>query len=187
MIYFELFLGFLEVGCLAFGGAYGSIPLIRDLVIAKAWLNEELLTYMIAVSESTPGPIMINIATFIGSSQAGLLGAIIATIAVIIPPFVLIILITASLKTALKNDYVQAALRGLKPCVAGIVLATGLYMVIKNGFYQGGAVSFNQQSSVLTIFLIVTLLGYGQFFKKKLAAIPLIIIAAIAGVIFYGL
>ena len=95
MIYLELFLGFLEVGCFSFGGAYGAIPLIRDVVLSYGWLSEEMLTYMIAVSESTPGPIMVNLATYVGSSQAGLLGSLAATIAVVLPAFVIILLITA--------------------------------------------------------------------------------------------
>lgn len=74
MIYFDLILGFLKVGCFAFGGAYGAIPLIRDVVLNYGWLTDEELTYMIAVSESTPGPIMVNLATYIGSTQAGLPG-----------------------------------------------------------------------------------------------------------------
>ena len=74
MIYLDLFLGFLKVGCFAFGGAYGAIPLIRDVVMSYGWLRDEMLTYMIAVSESTPGPIMVNLATYIGSNQAGFLG-----------------------------------------------------------------------------------------------------------------
>ena len=80
MIYLDLFLGFLKVGLFAFGGAYGAIPLIRDVVLSYGWLSDEALAYMIAVSESTPGPIMVNLATYVGSSQAGLIGAIIATV-----------------------------------------------------------------------------------------------------------
>lgn len=68
MIYLELLLGFLKVGLFTFGGGYGAIPLIRDVVLSYGWLDEEMLTYMIAVSESTPGPIMVNLATYIGSS-----------------------------------------------------------------------------------------------------------------------
>ena len=117
MIILDLFLGFLKVGCFAFGGAYGAIPLIRDVVMSYGWLSDEMLTYMIAVSESTPGPIMVNLATYVGSSQAGFLGAVVATLAVVLPSFLIILLVTALLKTALKNKYVQAVLRGLKPCV----------------------------------------------------------------------
>ena len=91
MIYFDLILGFLKVGCFAFGGAYGAIPLIRDVVLNYGWLTDEELTYMIAVSESTPGPIMVNLATYIGSTQAGLPGGILATLAVVLPSFLIIL------------------------------------------------------------------------------------------------
>ena len=69
MIYLDLLIGFLKVGCFAFGGAYGAIPLIRDVVMSYGWLSEDMLTYMIAVSESTPGPIMVNLATYVGITQ----------------------------------------------------------------------------------------------------------------------
>ena len=98
MIYLDLFLGFLRVGLFAFGGAYGAIPLIRDVVLSYGWLTDEALTYMIAVSESTPGPIMVNLATYVGSSQAGFLGAVIATLAVVLPSFVIILLVMIALK-----------------------------------------------------------------------------------------
>lgn len=124
MIYLDLFLGFLKVGCFAFGGAYGAIPLIRDVVMSYGWLSDEMLTYMIAVSESTPGPIMVNLATYIGSSQAGFLGAVIATLAVVLPSFLIILLVTSLLKTALKNKYVQA------------VLPTFIYCFLKCPFYK---------------------------------------------------
>ena len=104
MILLELFIGFLKVGCFAFGGAYGAIPLIRDVVLSHGWLDDEMLTYMIAVSESTPGPIMVNLATYVGSSQAGIPGALIATLAVVLPSFLLILLVTALLKTALSSS-----------------------------------------------------------------------------------
>ena len=115
MIYLDLLIGFLKVGCFAFGGAYGAIPLIRDVVLSYGWLSDERLTDMIAVSESSPGPIMVNLATYVGSSQAGLFGALIATVAVVTPPFLIILLLTILLKTALKNQYAAAVLGALKP------------------------------------------------------------------------
>ena len=159
MIYLDLFLGFLKVGCFAFGGAYGAIPLIRDVVMSYGWLSDEMLTYMIAVSESTPGPIMVNLATYIGSSQAGFLGAVIATLAVVLPSFLIILLITALLKTALKNKYVQAVLRGLKPCVIGIVLATGIYMVLGNCFGTIPEIKVNIQAISITALLVASIFG----------------------------
>ena len=187
MIYLDLFLGFLKVGCFAFGGAYGAIPLIRDLVMSYGWLSDEMLTYMIAVSESTPGPIMVNLATYIGSSQAGFLGAMIATLAVVLPSFLIILLVTALLKTALKNKYVQAVLRGLKPCVIGIVLAMGIYMVLSNCFGAISALKVNVQAIILTTILVASMFGYKHFAKKKLSPILLIVISAVAGVIVYGI
>ena len=187
MIYFDLFLGFLKVGCFAFGGAYGAIPLIRDVVMSYGWLSDEMLTYMIAVSESTPGPIMVNLATYIGSSQAGFFGAVIATLAVVLPSFLIILLVTALLKTALKNKYVQAVLRGLKPCVIGIVLATGIYMVLGNCLGGFSAIKINVQAIIITALLIASMFGYKHFAKKKLSPILLIVIAAVAGVVIYGI
>ena len=187
MIYLDLFLGFLKVGCFAFGGAYGAIPLIRDVVMSYGWLNDEMLTYMIAVSESTPGPIMVNLATYIGSSQAGFLGAVITTLAVVLPSFLIILLVTALLKTALKNKYVQAVLRGLKPCVIGIVLATGIYMVLSNCFGTISAIKVNVQAIIITVILAASMLGCKNFAKKKLSPILLIVISAITGIIIYGI
>ena len=187
MIYLDLFLGFLKVGCFAFGGAYGAIPLIRDVVLSYGWLSDEMLTYMIAVSESTPGPIMVNLATYIGSSQAGFLGTVIATLVVVLPSFLIILLVTALLKTALKNKYVQAVLRGLKPCVIGIVLATGIYMVLGNCFGTITAIKVNMQAIIITALLVASMLGYKHFVKKKLSPILLIVISAATGMLVYGI
>ena len=102
MICFDLLIGFLKVGLFAFGGAYGAIPLIRDVVLTYGWIGDDMLT-LIAVSESTPGPIMVNLATYVGSSQAGVWGALIATAAVVLPSFIIILLIMVLLKKLLKN------------------------------------------------------------------------------------
>lgn len=185
MIYLDLFLGFLKVGCFAFGGAYGAIPLIRDVVMSYGWLSDEMLTYMIAVSESTPGPIMVNLATYIGSSQAGFWGAVAATLAVVLPSFLIILLVMALLKTSLKNKYVQAVLRGLKPCVTGIVLGTGIYMVFSNCFGKVSAVSMNIPAIIVTVLLVAIMFIYKKVAGKKLSPIMLIITAAFLGMGIY--
>ena len=183
MILLDLFLGFLKVGCFAFGGAYGAIPLIRDVVTSYGWLTDEALTYMIAVSESTPGPIMVNLATYVGSSQAGILGAIIATAAVVLPSFIIILLITALLTAVIKNKYVQAVLRGLKPCVIGIVLATGVFMVLRNCFGMITDISIDFRAIIITAILVAAMFGYRFMLKKKLSPIMLIAISAVLGII----
>lgn len=184
MIYLELLLGFLKVGCFAFGGAYGAIPLIRDVVLSYGWLSDEQLTYLIAVSESTPGPIMVNLATFVGSSQAGLLGSVLATLAVVLPSFIIILVLMAILKTALKNKHFQAVLRGLKPSIIGIILATGIYMVVKNCISVDMAVDY--RNLITTVLLVGGILVYREVRKKELSPIILICCSAFVGMVVYG-
>ena len=186
MIYLDLLIGFLKVGLFAFGGAYGAIPLIRDVVLAYGWLNDEMLTYMIAVSESTPGPIMVNLATYVGSSQAGFPGALIATAAVVLPSFIIILLIMVLLKKLLKNPYVQAILRGIKPCIIGIILATGLYMILHNCVDSSIQFSLNTTAIIMTVVLSAVYFGSGKILKKGISPIGLIGISAVAGIIIYG-
>ena len=184
MIYWELLIGFLQVGCFAFGGAYGAIPLIRDIVLSYGWLDDEALTYMIAISESTPGPIMVNMATYIGSSQGGFWGALIATAAVVLPSFCIILLVMVLLKTLLDHPSVQAILRGLKPCIIGIILATGVDMILSNSL--PGHIP-DWKALGLTAILAAILFGCKWKFKKKIPPITLICIAAVLGIFTYGI
>ena len=186
MIYADLLIGFLKVGLFAFGGAYGAIPLIRDVVLSYGWLDDEMLAYMIAVSESTPGPIMVNLATYVGSSQAGFWGALIATTAVVLPSFLFILLIMALLKKLLKNPYVQAILRGMKPCIIGIILATSLYMILRTCFGSVSNPSTDTTAILLTAVLSAAYFGSGKLMKKGLSPIALIGISAIMGILVYG-
>lgn len=186
MTLLQLFLGFLKVGCFAFGGAYGAIPLIRDVVLSHGWLTDEALSTMIAVSESTPGPIMVNLATYVGSSRAGLLGAAVATVAVVLPSFVIVLLLTALLRKAWQNAYVQAILRGMKPCVIGIVLATGAYLLLSHCFGTLRAPAFDVRATAIALALAACMLLYRLATKKKLSPILLIVIAAVLGVVVYA-
>ena len=181
MIYLELFLGFLKVGCFTFGGGYGAVPLIREVVLSHGWLSEEMLACMIAVSESTPGPIMVNMATYVGSSQAGFPGAAVATAAVVLPSFFIILLIAVLLGALVKNPWAQAVLRGLKPCVTGMVMATGIRMILENCLPAGA----DLRAVVLTAVLAGLMYGYRHIRKKKLPPTHLILLAALAGILVY--
>ena len=179
MIYLELLMGFLKVGCFTFGGAYSAIPLIRDVVLSYNWLSDEELSYMIAVSESTPGPIMVNLATYVGSSQAGFWGAVLATLAVVLPSFFVILLVMNLLKTVLKSKYAQAVLQGVKPCMIGIILATGLTMIRNNISVT------DPKTLVITGILAAVMFGSRPILKKKVSPIGLIILAACLGIVLY--
>ena len=186
MIYLDLFIGFLKVGLFAFGGAYGAISLIRDVVLSYGWLSEEMITYMIGVSESTPGPIMINLATYVGSSQGGVLGALIATLSVVLPSFITILLVMIILKKVLKNPYVQAALGGMKSCVIGIILATGIFMMLQPCLGGLQDMSVDVTAIIMTVVLGAVYFGSRKFFKRGISPIGLIGISAISGVLVYG-
>ena len=183
MILLELFWGFLKVGCFAFGGAYGAIPLIRDVVLSYGWLSDEALTRMIAVSESTPGPIMVNLATYVGSSQAGLAGSLLATLAVVLPSFLIILLVTGAMQKALKNRWVQWALRGMKPCVIGIVLATGLSFLCRSVIVQSAV---DLRAVLVLLLLLAAKALLPRLLQRKLSTIGLILFSAVLGVLFYG-
>lgn len=194
-MYLDLFLGFLKVGLFSFGGAYGAIPVIREVVMANGWVTEEKFAYLLAISESTPGPIMVNTATYIGNevgSQAygplgGLLGSAIATFTVCLPAFVIILVLSMLLKNFLKNQYVQAVLDGIKPCIIGIILATGLHMIVQNAVANGIHISKNWQSLIIMIILVVAMFIYKKIKKKAISPILLIAVSAVSGMVIYGM
>ena len=148
MIYIQLFLSFFEIGLFTFGGGYAMISLIRDKTLAFGWLTEDELLNMIAVSESTPGPIAVNMATFVGSMEGGILGSLVATLGVVLPSFIIILLISAVVKGLLKYKGVQAFLNGVRPCIVSLIIGTAVTMSLGTllGFtsvYSGFAVDID--------------------------------------------
>ena len=132
MIYLKLFWAFFEIGALSFGGGYGMISLIREKVSLYGWITEEELLNLIAISEATPGPIAINMATFVGSEQGGIFGALCATLGAILPSFFLVLVIVAFIKNLLKFAGVNAFLKGAQPAVIGLITATAGVMLLSN-------------------------------------------------------
>ena len=190
MIYLKLFLTFLKIGAVSFGGGYGMIALVREEVLKNAWLTEEGFSNFIAVAESTPGPIAINMATFIGSSQAGILGALLTTLGVVLPSFIIIILIASLLTNFLNYKGVKVAFFGIKPVITGLIIATGLTMFLSSLFSiktVKDSFSFDYKALIILAVIILSSLLYKKLFKKKPSAILLIIISAILGLILYSL
>ena len=189
MIYLELFLTFLQVGAVSFGGGYAMISLIREKVLLHGWLTEDELLNMIAVSESTPGPIAVNMATFVGSAQGGILGSLLATLGVVLPSFIIILLIAAVIRNFLKYKGIQAFLSGIRPCVVGLILATAVTLFLSTVV---GVTSVNSKISAdfrgLAIFgiLLAGSLISAKIFKKKPSPILMILISAGLGMLFYS-
>jgi len=190
MIILELFLVFLKVGAVSFGGGIGMLAIIRDEVTARGWMAESELLNMVAVSESTPGPIAVNIATFIGSEQGGILGALAATLGVIIPSFIIILIIAALIGNLLKFAGVKAFLGGLRPCVVGLIIATAITMLLSSliGFttYNGG-VNVDVRGIIIFAILVAAAFIIKKAFKKNPSPIVMILISAGLGMIFYGI
>ena len=187
MIYLELFLTFFKIGLFTFGGGYAMIPLISNAVVKSNWLTSEEFLNFVAVCESTPGPIAINMATFVGSSQGGILGSICATSGVVLPSFFIILAILVILKKFLKYKGVQGFLAGVRPCVVGLIVATAIIIgmsTLMSVSSIGDKIIF--QWKEIVIFLLIAIIGfiYKKIRDKKISPILLICISAIFGIIF---
>ena len=187
----DLFLTFLKIGAVSFGGGYAMIPLLSDEVLSHGWLTDAELMNFIAVSESTPGPIAINMATFIGASQGGFIGAILATIGVVLPAFIIILIVASIVKGLLQFAGVKAFLEGVRPVVVGLIIATAITILLSVLFsletVYDLVVAFDWKALVIFSCVATTHIVYKKIKKKAISPIILIIISAILGMLFYGL
>lgn len=184
MIYLLLFWTFFKIGLFTIGGGYAMIPMIRSEVISVGWLTEaELLDFM-AISESTPGPFAVNMATFVGFNEMGFLGAACATLGVILPSFILIIIISQIVAKFLSNKYVKFALCGVRPVVVGLIGSVAvslIYSGIKLDFlnFSFGKISYASLGIMILTFVL-------SKFKKTKNPIILILISGVLGIILFG-
>lgn len=187
MIYIRLFLAFLKIGAVSFGGGYGMISLIRETVLTNSWLTEKEFMAFVAVSESTPGPLAVNMATFVGSSQGGIFGAFLATLGVILPAFILILLLVACLKNLLKYRGVEAFLRAVRPCVAALILATAVIMGL-DVFCGIKHLEDAFAPHIGRIFVFLVLSVWGAFAKRAKQKAPspvwMIVVSAGLGILY---
>lgn len=186
MIYLELFLNFLKIGAVSFGGGYGMISMIRETVMANHWMTESDFLNFVAISESTPGPLAVNMATFIGSAQGGFAGAVIATVGVVLPSFVVILLIAAVIKNLLKFAGVDAFLTGIRPAIVGLILATAITMLVASLFgfsATGDTFLFDWQACILFALLLGIAGSFKLIRKKSISPILLILISGGLGIV----
>ncbi len=187
MIYLTLFLEFFKMGLFTFGGGYAMIPLIEETVLKYGWLTEARFSEMLGVCESTPGPVAINMATYIGSVQGGILGSILATLGVVLPSFIIILLIAAILKNFTHHPIFKGFVSGVQPVVIGLILSTGLILFVKALGYVS-LTEFNPDwISIIIVGLLIGIYWVAlKVFKKKLSAIQLILISAGLGLVVCG-
>ena len=185
MLYLTLFLEFLKIGLFTFGGGYAMIPLIKEVVLKHGWLSEEQFLNMIGVSEVTPGPIAINMATYVGSTQAGILGAILCTLGVVLPAFIIMLLISILLRKYMKNKYVQSALSGIKFVAVALILASALTIFADVVFPyttgEGATISVNFVAIKMLVLITAGYFLLKILFKKKPGPISIIVMSAVIG------
>ena len=175
----ELFWIFFKIGLFTFGGGYAMIPQIKEIVIEKKkWMTEEEVLDLLAIAESTPGPIAINSATYIGYKQNKILGSIFATIGVVLPSFMIIFLISLFFDKFLENKIVANAFVGIKCAVA--------FLITKAGYDMFKKVKKNPYNIAMFIF-IIALMVVLELLSINFSSIILILIGALFGILLYSL
>ncbi len=185
MIYLRLFYEFFKIGLFTFGGGYAMIPLVQDVVVSNEWLALEEFKAMLGVCESTPGPVAINMATYIGSIQGGFFGSLCATFGVVLPSFIIILLIASILNKFAENKFLKNFIRGVKPIVTALILSTGLILLAEciGMNIQEFKFNFNYVSIIVFVIIITIYMVFTKAFKKKISAIYLILISAVLGIV----
>ena len=189
MILLQLFFEFFKTGLFAVGGGMATLPFLYDISARTGWYTTEMLADMIAVSESTPGPIGVNMATYVGFVTAGIPGAIIATLGLITPSIVIILLIARALKAFRENPYVEAGFYGLRPCSVGLIAAAG-FLVIKLALFNTEL--YQESGKLIDLFdfkaiaLAAVLLVCTRYVKKLKGLHPIffILASAVIGIVF---
>ena len=192
MILLQLFWEFFKTGLFAVGGGMATLPFLYDISTRTGWFTQAKLADMIAVSESTPGPIGVNMATYVGFETAGIPGAVIATLGLICPSIIIILLIARVLKQFRSNKTVDAAFYGLRPCSIALIAAAGL-LVARITFLNPEALQledkmaaffglFNWKAVVLAAVLLVATRGVKPL--KKMHPIVFIAVSAAVGILF---
>ncbi|HEY5537877.1 MAG TPA: chromate transporter [Acetobacterium sp.] len=188
MIFLELFINFFKIGLFTFGGGYAMIPLMQQEVVGNQWLSLTELTNIIAISQSTPGPFAVNVATFVGMGMGGLLGALIAALAVVLPSFIIILIIAKAFTNFQNNKWVQGALFGMRPVVIGLIASAVFLLMSSELIVQGAEITNLQvlmkslQYKEIIIFASCTFI----YFKFKLHPIQLILISGGLGMLLFG-
>lgn len=176
MIYLQLFLSFLQIGALSFGGGYASMPLIEaQIVTSHGWLTMTEFSDLVTIAEMTPGPIAVNAATFVGTKVAGVLGALVATVGCILPACVLVMLI-ARLYLKYRNlTVLQSVLGSLRPAVVAMIASAGL-TILMNAFWGGRTVVLANTNYVMVAIFV---LSFVLLRKTKLSPIAVMVLAGV--------
>ena len=190
MIYLQLFLTFLKVGTFAFGGGYAMLSLIGDSVLRYGWMTEKELLNFVGVETVIPGPIAVNMATYIGYEQGGFLGALLSTIGVVLPSFIIILLIASIIKNLLKYAPVKTFIASMRPALGGLILSVAVTMALTVFFgiksIKNINFTFDWRSLVVMAVIILIPIIWKRTKKKEFSSILLVIISGVMGMLLFG-
>jgi chromate transporter len=144
-ILFKLFYTFMFIGLVTFGGGYAMVPLFQKYIVDSGWISSSMLSDMIGIAQMTPGPFSVNTATFVGMKMGGIWAAVVATVGIMVPSFVIVVLVAKAFDAFKESKYVKNALYGLRPVVTGMIAASALTIGIET-FLNSGAVGQGLQS-----------------------------------------
>lgn len=182
MIYAKLFWEFFQTGLFAVGGGMATLPFLYDISDRTGWFTHHQLADMIAVSESTPGPIGVNMATYAGYITAGIPGAVVSTLGLIAPSVIVILIISAFLQAFRANKYVNAAFYGLRPASVALITAAGV--ILARVVFFGGSFSNPPNIKAVILAAVLLILTHGVKFTEKLHPTVWIALSAAVGIIF---
>ena len=190
MIYLQLFFTFLKVGAFAFGGGYVMLSLIGDSVLKYGWMTEEELLNFVGVETVIPGPIAVNMATYIGYAQGGFFGALLATVGVVLPSFIVILIVAAFVKNLLKYPPVKTFIASMRPALGGLILSVAVIMALTVFFgidtVNNTSFSFDPRTLVVLAVVIAVPLVWKHFKKKEFSSILLVVISGVLGAVIFG-
>ena len=190
MIYLQLFFTFLKVGAFAFGGGYVMLSLIGDSVLKYGWMTEEELLNFVGVETVIPGPIAVNMATYIGYAQGGFFGALLATVGVVLPSFIVILIVAAFVKNLLKYPPVKTFIASMRPALGGLILSVAVIMALTVFFgintVKNTSFSFDPRTLVVLAVVIAVPLVWKHFKKKEFSSILLVVISGVLGAVIFG-
>ena len=182
MIYLTLFWEFFKTGLLSIGGGLATLPFLSRMADVYPWLTHDQLADMIAVSESTPGPMGVNCATYAGYHAAGIPGAIVATLSLVLPSYIVILIIARALEKFRSNALVDAGLHGLRPAATGLIAAAG-WSVFATAIFSDGAGPWGLDYTSLLLFAVLMVLTHLPK-VKNLHPILFIALGAVCGLVF---
>lgn len=190
MIYLQLFFSFLKVGSFAFGGGYAMLSLIGEAVLSHGWMTQEEFLSFLGVETLIPGPIVINMATYVGYEQAGFLGALLTTVGVVLPSFVIILIVAAFIRNLLKYPPVKVFITSMRPALSGLLSAVAVTMALTVFLgidtIKTAVITYDWRSFLILAVITAVPFLWSRYQKKEISSVLLVAISGVLGMLLFS-